>query len=304
MSEARRPWARVVAALLLAAACAVAAQEPAALRATADEPRAYGWQVGDLVSRRIHIDVPPGLVLDDASLPATGRVGHSFELREVRWQGGRSGGPHTLDLRYQIFRSPPAVRTFEFPTITLRFTGQPRAQELRIEAWPVTISPLVPEDVSPRRGLGDLQPEAPPPLLDTTAVQHRLLAYALLALPLLAWLAHVYLALPWLARRGRPFAAAWRALQTRPALQPAQAYRRFHEALNASAGAVLFEQGLDDYLAAQPRYAPLRAELQRFFAESRAAFFGAEDAHATLQAAMPALRDLCRRCRDAERGAA
>ena len=63
------------------------------------------------------------------------------------------------------------------PGFTLRLRGEPRDQEVRVEAWPVTVSPLVPEDVSPRRGLGELQPDAGPPLIDIWPVRWRLIAY-------------------------------------------------------------------------------------------------------------------------------
>lgn len=186
--------------------------ETPVLSAQADEPRAYGYQVGDVMTRRIAVQVPAGLRLDESSLPPVGRLGHAFELRRVDWQALR-GGRHQLLLEYQVFLAPVAVRTLELPPVILRFAGQPRAQDLRIDAWPVTVAPLVPVDVSPRRGLGDLQPDAEAPLIDTAPARHRLLAGAVLAALLLAYLAHVYLGLPWLARRRRPFESAWRALQ-------------------------------------------------------------------------------------------
>jgi mxaA protein len=64
---------------------------------------------------------------------------------------------------------------------------------------------------------------------------------------------------------------------------------------------VLFEQGIDGFVAARPRFAPLRGELTAFFGRSREAFF-ALDGAAPRDPAW--LIEFCRRCRNVERGAA
>ena len=107
----------------------------------------------------------------------------------------------------------------------------------------------------------------------------------LLPLALLPLFAHVRGALP-----AAPDAAQRRA-----------AFERLHAALNASAGEVLFEPGVDRFIAQRPGFAPLRDELLRFFAQSRAEFFAGAP---TGVVDMHWLRTFCRRCRDAERGAA
>ena len=299
-------WAcRALLAFALAApACGAAAMQ---LEATASEPRAFGYQVGDMVSRTVTVDEPDGLALDEASVPRPGARGNALELRSVeRHSSGQSGGRRLeFRLAYQVFLSPPEPRTLEMPGFTLRFKGEPRAQELRIEAWPVTVSPLVPVDVSPRRGLGELQPDATPPLIDTRFGRYRLIAYGCVALLLLAWLAHVYIGLPWWTRTHRPFTLAWRALRgltpASPESQWREAYQRLHAALNRTMGEVVFEQGIDRFVLARPRFGHLRGDLATFFAQSRAEFFEAGRAP---QPDRAWLVEFCRRCRDAERGSA
>lgn len=304
----RRTGLQAAAAVMLAAAPLVggAAEDAALWQVRADEPRAFGQRVGDVVERRFHIETPPGRRLDLASLPAVGRRGKSIELRDVRWtEPGWFGRGHTLTLSYQVFVSPTEVRTIEMPSITLRFDGGPRTEDLRLDAWPMTLSPLAPAEPSPRTGLGELRPPAPPPAIDTAPARTRLAVCAVLALLGLAYLARVYLVAPWWAGRERPFAQAWASLRrgsgsTVPARQ--QAYRALHRALDRTAGEVLFEQGLPQFLARHPRYAPLVADLGEFFARSRAEFFGEPPADG--EEAVRWLRGLCRRCRDLERGAA
>jgi mxaA protein len=311
----------------LALTCITTAAGAQGLQASTAEPRAFGYHVGDVVVRSIQLQVPAGLQIDATSLPTVGRRGRAFELRQVQWQGpSRWGAPDShgrstqqLRLEYQVFVSPPQVRTLELPPLVLRFEGTAsagdagalRAQELRIDAWPITVSPLMPVDPSPRQGLGEWQPDAAPPLLNTRPQRLRLMACAGLLALLLAYLAHVYGGAPWWAKRGRPFQQAWRQLQSLrtarggaqdvgQASQQRQAFEALHQAFNTTAGAVLFAPGLVDFINAHPRYGALRADLEEFFQRSTQEFF---EAHAP-SAQMPWLLQLCQRCRDIERGAA
>jgi len=303
----------VPAALLLGVLAAVDGRATGAidaLTAQAEEPRAFGYQVGDVLSRTIIVDAPDGLALDEASLPRVGRLGQAFELRRADWHRLR-GGRHRLALEYQVFLSPTAVRTLELPPINLHFVGLPRSQDLRIDAWPVTVAPLVPVDVSPRRGLGEMQPDSEAPVIDTSSTRQRLLAYGAAIAPMLLYLARVYIGLPWLSRRQRPFESAWRTLRGLGGTTAAERHRAvlqtLHAALNRSAGVVLFEQGIDAYLAAQPRFVGMRDDLIHFFDVSRRVFFDTQAAAPTDAATDDAVRwllDFCRRCRDAERGSA
>jgi mxaA protein len=71
--------------------------------------------------------------------------------------------------------------------------------------------------------------------------------------------------------------------------------------LNKTAGEVLFEQGIDRFISAQPRFQHLRGDLVTFFRQSRREFF-AQGEHAEPDRRW--LIEFCRRCRDAERGTA
>lgn len=298
--------------ILVLALMVCAGHAPAnTLRASTVEPRAFGYHLGDVLERELIVHAPEGFVLDEASLPRPGARGKALELRSVsRRSASEAGGTrHELLLTYQVFMSPTEVRTLEIAPFSLSFKGEGRDQALRVDAWPVTVSPLVPTEVSPRQGLGELRPDVAPPLIDTRAAQRRLLAYGAVLLLCLAYLAQVYVALPWWAGRKRPFANAWRQLSrlaaggTAPARRAA--FQRVHDALNQTAGEVVFEHGVDRFVTAQPRYASLRVDLLAFFQQSRREFF-AEGEPVALATELdgPWLVEFCRKCRDAERGAA
>lgn len=279
------------------------------LRATTEEPRAFGHQVGDVVTRVIWIDVPAGLTLDADSLPAPGRLSAALDLRALsRGDEGIAGGTRLrLELEFQVFAAPVAPRIVDLPTLKLRFDGGGRSQELRVDPWPLAVSPLGPEAASPRHGLGELRPDQPPPGADTRMLRAVVVAGTTVAALVGVWLAAVYFGLPWWSRRHRPFGRAWRELQAarrrgvlgEEATASATITRRLHAALNASAGHVLFAEGVEAFIAAAPRYAPLRADLLSFFERSRGAFFAAAPVDDPSW-----LLDLARALRDAERGTA
>lgn len=269
------------------------------LQAHTDEPRAYGWQVGDVLRRHIRIDVPDGLALDGRSVPRPGARGRALELRAVHRE--TAAGREDIVLEYQVFLSPPDVRTLEMPPVVLHFEGRPRAQDVRIDAWPVTVAPLVPVEVSSRRGLGDLQPDIDAPPVDTGPLRLRLAVWIAAAALLAAALALVHFGVPWWNRRHRPFAQAWRELRHLGGDGEAPwriACERLHAAFNAAGGEVLFEHGIERFTARRPAFAPLREDIRRFLAISRRGFFG-DGRREPGETAW--LVDFARRCRDAER---
>lgn len=284
---------------------ALPAAHAAVPQVQASEPRAFGWRVGDVVERRIEVFVPEGWRLDDNSLPRPGGRGQALEIRRVeRHDESVVGGRQVrLDVEYQVLLSPAAVRTLEIAPLKLKLEGGGRSEELRVEAAPVTVAPLVPVEVSPRHGLGEMQPDRAPPLVDESRWRWRLGAWALLAALVGAGLFALHVGVPWAAARRRPFGQAWRALRglgPQPsAVEWRAACKRVHAALDQAAGEVLFEAGVARFTAARPRFAPLGEEIARFLALSRREFFGGGGREAG-DAAW--LLGLLRRLRDVERG--
>ena len=315
---------------LALSACTGLAAAQALPDAVPDLPRAYGYSVGDVVQRRVQLQLPPGWSLDLDALPRSRRPGQAIELRSARLEGDR------LLLDYQVFLAPIEVRTLEMPPLLLRFVGAEGGargvrdvREVRIDAWPLTVAPLVPVDVSPREGLGAMRPDVPAAPIDTQPRLQRLLVLAALLLAVGAALAHLHLGLPWWGRRQRPFAQVWRQLRSWPDLANAEraraAMQLVHAALNRSDGQVLFAGGVAAFVGRHPRFAPLQPALSEFFERSQATFFAVP---AVMGAALTAstdagtnaspkegtkegagatdigwLKRLCRDCLDAERGA-
>ena len=293
--------------LSLLVAWPAAADEPVALRLQISDPRAFGHQVGDVVTRRIVIEVPRRLRLVEESLPTTGRVRQALELGRVRHDTRPTlqGTRHTLQLEYQIFHAPREPRVLDLPSFTLRFEGEPRAEEQRIDFAPIMVAPLTPQQPVLRAGLGTLRPDQPPLRIDARPERLRLAAYAVLALLPLSHLACVYLGAPWWHRRQRPFARVQRQVRALSLSAPAEewqaAWRALHAALDTTAGEVLHAGALERFVDKHPRFILMRAELSEFFERSQALFFRSQPA---LEADRLWLRAFCARCFNIERGAA
>ena len=293
-----------------------AAAGPALPEAQVSDPPAFGHQVGDVVWRRIELNLPAGARFDPASLPPPSRQGAAIELGLVRHEGLPEAPRQRVELRYQIFRSPPQPQVLELPALSLRFTGPAgtasgrRDLAVRIDAHPLVVSPLAPEPPPQRVGLGPLQPDLPTPAVPADAAQARRGAFAALLALGLSWLAARHLLRPWRQRRQRPFGAAWRHLRRRlPAGQNVDlaglqdAYRHVHAALRADAGRVLLAADLPRWLAERPRYAGLAEALQQFHARSAVCFFATPQAvpdAAQRQADAQALRGLAQALARAE----
>ncbi len=301
-------WLRRVALLALLAPAVLplraAEPEPAQLQGRTVEPRAFGYRAGDMVEREIVVDIPSSLKLIEDSLPSVGPQGPVLELRSLgRTMRATSTGQRlSLLLRYQVFAAPVAVRSYELPKLQLRFEGVPRGDELRIEPWPLVVAALATEEASPRHGLGELRPDIAPPLRDLGAERGVLWACAAGAALLVAYLAFVYLGLPWWGRQHRPFTQAFRTVQAHGEADGRAACRALHAAFNQTAGRTVFADSVEGFVMQAPRFAGLKDDIQSFFVRSQAAFF--TDAPQVEGPRPDWLLAFARACRNAERGSA
>lgn len=290
------------AALLLAAALALpaAADEPTW---RAETPRVYGYVLGDRVTRRVSIDAPTPLRLDETSLPGPARTGRYLELQQLRHDTEplADGTRYRLELVYQVIGVADAIRTTELPGLSLRLRAGDATHTVDIPAQAVTVGPVAPAPV-----FVEMLDDAPAPPIDVSAARRQTLAgAALAALLAAAWLVRRYL-LPVLRPSARPFHRAWRQLRRLrrsdtgddPGL--AQALGAVHAAFNQTFGETLLPEALPAFFRAHPAYQGLDAEITAFFAHSHGHLFGGRP-FAAAGRGWPQLMDLCRRLRAAER---
>lgn len=256
-------------ALLLALSAPAAAE----VELRADPPRGHGWWLGDRLTHVATLLPPPGFALDPASLPRPRAVAYWLDLTGVRTEpvriDGRDGLRIVTDWQNFYAALEPVAR--DVPPYALRFLGPDGAVETaEVPGWSFVTSPIRP--ILAPSTPDALQPDAGITPPRTAALTRALPGFGLLALLALAGLAFNQGWWPFHARPGRPFTRAARAL--RRAGDPRGRMLALHRGLDAANGAPLLGPDLPGFLARRPEFAPLRAELDAFFASSGRLFFG------------------------------
>jgi mxaA protein len=304
----RRLPERILAAATLMLAAAGARPDAAPVRVQIEEPRPFGYVVGDTLQRRIRIEAPRPWAIAADALPKPGRIDRWLELRAARLETRTEGESTRYELlaTYQLMGSPEEVKLLNLPRIELRLRDGPRSRIEEVPESPFTAAPVTPAYVMGRGGLDELRPDRLPPPVPTGGISARLALYAAGIASILLYLAYARFVNPIIARRNRPFARACRELKRlrrhaagRDALRPA--LRRVHRAFDETAGAALFAERLDAFFAGQPRFAGLRRAAEEFFRLSRREFF--EGGTGGDSDSLERLISLCREGRRIERRA-
>lgn len=300
----------VVALVLLAAAGAQALAVPSV---SVSEPRAFGYFVGDAISREVLIRIGPGQKLDMGSLPRPGPLNYWLELSSAGLTEGRDEDDriYRLALVYQTFYAPLDTRRLEIPAFNLKVTGSTEA-ELSVPAFGFVTSPI--RQLFADKGQSSdtatkPQPDAQGPRLATGTERTALLVAALTGFASLMALAWHNAWWPFRRPATRPFTEAARFLHGNGArLQGAVGYRaallRMHRAFDQSAGRRVLADDVEQFLAGHPEFSPYAVEVERLFASSRQTFFANDVDRARAEMPLPAIADLSARLGEAERRAA
>lgn len=243
---------------------------------TVEQPRPYGYLVGDLLQQDVLLQVD-GRPVEIVDLPRRDRIGVWLARRDTEILT-RADGTRWMRLEYQIVNASKDVDVITLPKLHLR-TTTPKLF-LDVPEWPVTVGAITASTVRNQGDLLPLQPDLPAPRIDTGVLRHRLQRVLIgLAATIAGWLGW-WQWREWQARAAQPFARARAALRRLDAESP-EAWRVLHRAFDATAGRVLQPATLPLLFVQAPQYAPLRDEIERFYAESAARFFGGSTQAAT-----------------------
>lgn len=291
--------------------CAAAQGQPAsrqpAIAVSAQQPRAFGYVIGDELEQRVTLHAPAGFVLDPKSLPRAGRTGLWLQLAPPRLSSKKAGDGmrYALTLDYQIVNAPEQVRAVELPELDLVFSRRGTRLTASVDEWPITIAPITPSYVLARAGLKEMQPDARPVMPRIGRYRALTLLWAATIIAILAGTVVRRRGIPWLRRGARPFAQAAHDIGKLARLPPDRSnYRRglqcLHRAFDTAAGHAVFGEHLAPLFAARPELLGLRAQIEQFYAASQREFFGTEAQAPRLDEVLA----LARRCREAEGAAA
>lgn len=242
-----------------------------------EAPRPFGHTIGDVIRHRITLKPKAGDRLDQSSLPQPGALNRWLELRRVELAPAPGGGLR-LDLEYQTFYVPLAVKALSVPGFSLRFTGSAGASVVDVPSWPFRMAPLHGLAVLEGEGVEPLRPDAPPEPPDTAGPGTRAFGFLMVALLALGYLGYARGFLDF-GRRGRHFRDARRALhRLRGEPENPEVLRAgftcVHRAFDRTLGAPLFAERLPEFFEAQAPYVGLREDIEDFFRASYGLFFG------------------------------
>ncbi|WP_233806619.1 calcium incorporation protein MxaA [Paraburkholderia sp. HP33-1] len=263
----RAPLRALIAAALCGAACATVSA--AALTALVQEPRAFGYVLGDVLTQRVLLEAN-GRDIGAVTPPSVGRTGVWLERRPATLETDANGRKWMV-IAYQVVNAPQTLTQITLPALTLTSAA---GTQLQVAEWPASIGPLTPQSAFAAGDLQPLRPDRQVPVSGTAGWRRQIAwALGLLLATLLAWTSW------WWARNWResarlPFARAWRQMQRlTPAASSSEAWVCLHRALNETAGQVVHATSLSALLARAPYLQPLRAQLERFYQVSSERFF-------------------------------
>ncbi|GFE89967.1 calcium incorporation protein MxaA [Steroidobacter agaridevorans] len=250
--------------ILLGMTHAVAAQQ--STPAIVEQPRPFGYVIGDLVTQRVLLTTSRR-DFEPTALPPVQRVNIWLERRAPRIEK-TSDGRRWLVVDYQLINAPQALTTVQLPAWAIE--DKSGGERLQIPSAPISVAPLI----STSSGADPLRPDREPSIIDTAPARANVLLWSIaLAVTLAAWLAWLQWR-NWLDSHNRPFARALQQLSHVDETAP-EAWQAVHRAFDQTAGRVLQIETLPALFERAPYLQPRRAEIERFFAQSNERFFGA-----------------------------
>ncbi|MDO9423052.1 MAG: nonribosomal peptide synthetase MxaA [Methylobacter sp.] len=262
-----------------------------------ETPRPFGYVIGDEIPQRIVIETRSGISLQPGSLPAKGQINRWLNLNQVTVK--QSGRRYQIDLRYQVFYAPLAVKSLTLPGFTVQFSQGEKSIGQSVPAWTFTLSPLR-ELVARQTEQGEyMRPDSPPSLLANTQTLYGLAASLSVAALIAAYLSYLYGCFPDRLRRTL-FKQALRKLAGLSKSDMEQALTLVHRVLNSLNGQPLFHNRLSQFYRRNPQYLQVSSRLDWFFNYSNRYFFS--DGMIVVTQDLQQLKDLCEQCRKIERG--
>jgi mxaA protein len=277
VNRAKLSAAAVLALFLCGPQIALSTEEPALPEAKVQQPRAFGYVLGDVITQRVLLE-SAGTPFQLAKMPGTQRVGIWLERRGLRVEPDVDD-KRWLIVEYQLINAPRILTTITVPPLLLESSDKTR---LLVPEWSVSVSPLTPQSSAfDTAGMGQLRPDRPAALIQTAPIKRQVwIGFLALAVTVAAWAGWTV----WrnrLAALNQPFARAWYEMRRLDSASP-QAWQTLHRAFDRTAGRVMHAETLPLLFDEAPHLQPLRTRIEEFFAASSERFFGAGTQSATV----------------------
>lgn len=264
--------------------------------------QSHGIQVGDVLSRRIVLEVKAPYQLSQQTLPMKGVRTNDVELSQISITQTASQKVirYSIDLRYQVFSAVFVPSVLQLPAEKFALTGGPQALSVNLPAWKFWFSPLAPKGMNKARE--NMHMQFKPTLIDLQAHANKLLVFSGMLIVGLLGLVYINADKRWLPFMNGAFAKAHRKLKKLPRNTDGekQALSYMHQAFNQLHGGNLFANELNRFLSTHPSFVKLSKEIEAFFEQSNQSLFAQNTQNS--EQLMADLMILSRSLRDCERG--
>ncbi|PNG25288.1 nonribosomal peptide synthetase MxaA [Methylocella silvestris] len=266
--------------LCLAVSCPLA--EAQIVSVQREEPRPFGYFVGDLITLEVFVAVDSGYLIDPASLPKAGPVAYWLDLRSVSVDD-LGGNPRQWRLRlaYQNFYVALDVRRMTIPGFDLIFKSGENSAKASVAPWSFSVSPL--REILPTANdpVDFLRADIAPAPVSLGASRRALLILSSVSALMLGLVAFDRSWPPFRRPQARPFALAARRLgrmrRDGSTDQFRAALRTMHQSIDVAAGRRVLAEDLESFLAEHPDYRAEAESFTRFYRASHRIFFASDE---------------------------
>ncbi len=274
-----------------------------------ENPRNYGYHVGDNIRQTIHIKYAKDMELRMDSAPKEGAVTPWIKLDSIEKTDSteREANYTKLVLNYQISGFEAEKNTIDTPEFELSVEKGHEKLPVLIHAVSLHISRLAKNFVDITQTEVTLAAPLGPEPISTRLYFYLKWALFVLGLGLLVLAIRKLLlsAKTWSA--DHPFSAAIeqiKSINTKDAGSDLQAHRMIHQAFNQQFGRTLFESELDQFFDQHKAFEKEEKGIRKFFEESRSLFFSKTEVDAKQDSVshINRLVELAKRCKRAEKG--
>jgi mxaA protein len=266
--------AAVIVFAIVASASAPAAEannaaSAASETAIVEQPRPFGYVIGDVFTQRVFLQIK-GKHFEPVTLPPGERVSVWLERRASRIET-TAEGQGWLAVDYQLINAPPQPMLVAIPAWQL--PAQTGTNALRIAEWAISVSPMTQLQSITTDGADALRPDRPAPVIATKPIERQIAIWSgvslLIVLTWLGWIVWRNLQ----TSRARPFGRALREMRRLDDKSPL-AWRALHRAFDSVAGQVTQTTTLPILFQNAPQFGALQSKIEIFFEQSSAFFFG------------------------------
>lgn len=265
----------------------------------------YNVNIGDILSRKMVLEVPAPYQLETNALPKKGTKDKGVELVEVNVETDQQKAKtiYTVNLSYQTFINAATPTVMYLPTEKIVLTGGAKTMEL--PAWGFWFAPLVKGDTDV--AAKNIQPDFKPPLVEISAHKTRLMLFLSMLVTSLLALLYMNADGNWLPFMGGAFAKAHRQIKRmaksntpKTQVEEKQALVYVHQAFNHHYGANIFARDIAHFVSLRPSFSKMKGEIDQFFNYSNHSLYSvdARDSAKVIES----LVGLSKQLRDCERG--